>query len=139
MVSGHQRCKELSLVEEITAMAGRLVPNLAIRPVVETVIQAMQALPADMPAVFRNAYKVTNHPGTPEQVRNTQMGSILAGLLDCALSAGHMAVRRCGQWRTHASVCRCICTYIVHSLCIHTSTIHAHTLRPQDRPLMYTL
>lgn len=78
MVSGHQRCKELSLVEEITAMAGRLVPNLAIRPVVETVIQAMQALPADMPAVFRNAYKVTNHPGTPEQVRNTQMGSILA-------------------------------------------------------------
>lgn len=67
-MSGHQRCKELSLVEEIVAVAGRLVPYLAIRPVVNTVVEAMENLPAEMPAVFRDAYKVTNHPGTPEQV-----------------------------------------------------------------------
>ena len=67
-MSGHQRCKELSLVEEIVAVAGRLVPHLAIHPVVNTVVEAMQNLPEEMPAVFRTAYKVTNHPGTPEQV-----------------------------------------------------------------------
>lgn len=77
IVSGHQRCKELSLVEEIVAVAGRLVPHLAIRPVVDTVIEAMQNLPAEMPAVFRNAYKVTNHPGTQEQVCSMEVKSML--------------------------------------------------------------
>lgn len=121
MMSGHQRCKELSLVEEIAAVAGRLVPNLAIRPVVEMVIQAMQALPADMPAVFRNAYKVTNHPGTPQQVGTAGVDGMLAQPIRLQFVSGHTGGRMGGSMALSAVI------YIHAHTTVQWMHAHRHT------------
>ena len=83
-LSGQQRRRELTLIEDISSLADKLAPSLTPTNVVEMVLNSMEDLPQSLPSFFVNSYKVTHQLGSTEQVQE------IACLLATQMLAKHV-------------------------------------------------